>query len=202
MVALGTTLYTPPHQEPPRVSDFPRRQLHTLFDPPYLLYPPFRNLRRLRSARPEEGVGDIPDRYRRGDLDHPVLLLVTVSVHRCLACSRYFRLQPPFLRRNAIYTDRVVSKAVYSVYQDGMAVRRVARRLARDFWVKPSEAMIRRLCSDYAEGLDFDGDYQKWVVEEFSGILCVDEVYQDKLALLLAVDPAAPGSATAWWAMS
>ena len=32
-----------------------------------------------------------------------------------------------------------------------------------------------------------------WVVEEFSGILCVDEVYQDKLALLLAVDPATPG---------
>jgi hypothetical protein len=33
------------------------------------------------------------------DLDHPVLLLVTVSVHRCFTCSRYFRLQPSFLRR-------------------------------------------------------------------------------------------------------
>ena len=30
------------------------------------------------------------------------------------------------------------------------------------------------------------------MVEEFSGILCVDEVYQDELALLLAVDPAVP----------
>jgi transposase len=30
------------------------------------------------------------------------------------------------------------------------------------------------------------------VVSEFSGVLCVDEVYQGKLALLLAVDPAAP----------
>ena len=30
------------------------------------------------------------------------------------------------------------------------------------------------------------------VAAEFSGILCVDEVYQGKLALLLAVDPAAP----------
>ena len=27
------------------------------------------------------------------------------------------------------------------------------------------------------------------MVEEFSGILCVDEVYQDKMALLLAIDP-------------
>jgi lambda repressor-like predicted transcriptional regulator len=40
--------------------------------------------------------------------------------------------------------------------------------------------------------VDFEGDYQSWVVEEFSGVLCVDEVYQDKLALLLAVDPATP----------
>jgi hypothetical protein len=74
-----------------------------------------------------------------------------------------------------------------------MPFRRVMGRLARDFWVKPSEAIIRRWCKDFAEGLDFEEDYQAWVVEEFSGILCVDEVYQDKLALLLAVDPATPG---------
>jgi hypothetical protein len=40
--------------------------------------------------------------------------------------------------------------------------------------------------------LDFAADYQPWVVANFSGILCVDEVYQGELALLLAVDPAAP----------
>lgn len=130
------------------------------------------------------------------DLDHPVLLLVTVSVHRCLGCSRYFRIQPPFLRPNTIYTERVRKKAVLSVYEDGMAIRRVRSRLARDFWVSPSEAMIRRWCRDYAEGLDFEGDYQRWVVEEFSGVLCVDEVYQDKLALLLAVDSAGEGGDT------
>ncbi len=28
------------------------------------------------------------------DLDHPVLLLVSVSVHRCGGCSRYFRADP------------------------------------------------------------------------------------------------------------
>ncbi len=86
-----------------------------------------------------------------------------------------------------------MNKAAYSVYQDGMAFRRVSRRLARDFWVSPSEAMVRRWCRDYAEGVDFEGDYQRWVVEEFSGVLCVDEVYQDKLALLLAVEPTGEG---------
>lgn len=127
------------------------------------------------------------------NLDHPVLLLVTVSVHRCRTCSSHFRVQPPFLRPNAVYAERVREKAVFSVYEDGMPFRRVAKRLARDFWVSPSEAMVRRWCHEYAESVDFCGDYQQWVVEEFSGVLCVDEVYQDKLALLLAVDPAVPG---------
>jgi len=33
---------------------------------------------------------------------------------------------------------------------------------------------------------------EQWVVQQFSGVLCVDEVYQGDLALLVAVDPAAP----------
>lgn len=82
-------------------------------------------------------------------------------------------------------------KAIDAVHRDSMAIRRVPVRLARDFWVKPSEGMIRQWCDDYRTGFDFITDYQPWVVREFSGILCVDEVYQDELALLLAVDPAA-----------
>lgn len=52
--------------------------------------------------------------------------------------------------------------------------------------------MIRSWCRTYSAEFDFETDYQSWVVQEFSGILCVDEVYQGQLALLLAVDPAAP----------
>ncbi|MDP8967761.1 MAG: helix-turn-helix domain-containing protein [Actinomycetota bacterium] len=126
------------------------------------------------------------------DLDGPVLLLVTVSVHRCASCRHAFRAQPPFLRPDAIYTNRVVTKAVRSVYQDGMAIRRVATRLARDCWVQPSEGMIRQWCKGYSAGLDFATDYLPWVAAGFSGILCVGEVYQGRSAVLLAVDPAAP----------
>ena len=126
------------------------------------------------------------------DLDRPVLLQVIVSVHFCPPCRHYFRLQPPFLRPDATYTRRVVERAVDSVYRDGLPFSRVAQRLARDFWVRPSERMVRLWCRDYARALPFEQDYQPWVVAEFSGILCVDEVYQNQLALLLAVDPAAP----------
>lgn len=126
------------------------------------------------------------------DLDHPVLLAVNVSVHHCSPCRHYFRAQPPFLRPDSIYSHRVVQKAIEAVFQDGLAWRRVAGRLARDFWVRPSEKMIRLWCAAYAASFDFDRDYLPWVVETFSGVLCVDEVYQEKLALLLAVDPAGP----------
>jgi hypothetical protein len=126
------------------------------------------------------------------DLDQPIVLLVEVSVHVCTGCSRMFRAQPPFLRPRAIYTRRVVQKAVEAVFCDGLAVRSVPDRLARDFWVKPSEKMVRLWCRAYAAEIDFGVDYQPWVVANFSGILCVDEVYQGDLALLLAVDPATP----------
>lgn len=126
------------------------------------------------------------------DLDQPVLLSVVVSVHRCPACQHYFRAQPPFLRPDATYSRRVMHKAIEAVHQDGMAMRRVPERLARDFWVSPSEGMVRLWCRAYQTTFEFEADYQPWVVSEFSGILCVDEVYQDQLALLLAVDPAAP----------
>src|SRR4029450_4508573 len=55
------------------------------------------------------------------DLDRPVLLLVTVSVHQCRGCGHFFRAQPPFLRPDATYTNRVVARAVASVFDDGMA---------------------------------------------------------------------------------
>ena len=126
------------------------------------------------------------------DLDHPILLLITVSVHFCVPCRHYFRAQPPFLRPDASYTNRVVATAVAAVYQDGMAMRRVPERLARDFWVQPSEASIRLWCRTYRTRFDFATDYQPWVVQAFSGVLCVDEVYQGQLAFLFAVDPAAP----------
>ncbi len=73
------------------------------------------------------------------DLDQPVVLAVQVSVHRCQPCHREFRVQPPFLRPDAIYTRRVVQKAVEAVYCDGLAARNVPDRLARDFCVRPSE---------------------------------------------------------------
>jgi len=144
-------------------------------------------------SRCQQAAGRVWDAERvaiDADLEHPVALLVHVSVHYCEQCGRYFRSQPVFLRPDAIYCNRVVTLAAQSVYRDGMAMVRVAQRLARDYWVQPSEASIRQWCKAYSAGLSLTSDYQEWIRGEFSGVLCVDEVYQGEVALLLAVDPA------------
>ena len=137
---------------PPALNHTPCTIRHLRYSPPYTQCD--------RCGQPARKVWEVSRTAIDINLEGPVLLLVTVSVHRCSACSGYFRAQPPFLRRNALYAERVREKAVLSVYEDGMPFRRVTGRLARDFWVKPSEAMIRRWCQEFANGLDFAGDYQ------------------------------------------
>ena len=58
------------------------------------------------------------------DLDGPAPQAVRVSVHHCQRGGGFFRLQPPFLRPDAVYTNRVVAKVIHSVYEDRMAMRR------------------------------------------------------------------------------
>jgi hypothetical protein len=53
-------------------------------------------------------------------------------------------------------------------------------------------------CHRYSQGLSLGEAYQQWVLKEFSGVLCVDEVYQNDLALLLAVDPVARDDGRGW----
>jgi transposase len=88
------------------------------------------------------------------DIDGPTTLRVRVGVYHCADCQRYFRTQPPFLRPNAVYTNRVVRAAVESVLSDGMPLCQVKKRLARDLWVSPSEVAIRGWCKAVTSALD------------------------------------------------
>ncbi len=134
--------------------------------------------------------------YRKAldlNLEKAANLQVRVSIHHCATCRHYFRAQPPYLKPYTTYTNRVQDKAISSVNEDGMAIRKVPGRLARDFWVKPHEKMVRLWWQAYRDSLDFQADYQEWAINHFSGILGLDEVYQGKLTLLLAVDPVGRG---------
>src|SRR5689334_17742210 len=68
-----------------------------------------------RCGRPARRVWEVGRTAVDLDLDRPTVLLIVVSVHACRGCRHYFRAQPPFLRPDAVYTNRVVHKAVASV---------------------------------------------------------------------------------------
>ncbi len=68
-----------------------------------------------RCQQPARRVGTATRTAIDRDRDGPALLAVTVRVHRCVACQHLFRAQPPFLRPDALDTNRVVATAVRSV---------------------------------------------------------------------------------------
>jgi transposase-like protein len=124
-------------------------------------------------------------------LEGPCVLDVEVGVYVCSTCQRHFRHCPPFLRPRGIYTRRVVECVLASVFDDAMSIARVVERMARDFCLRISESTIRFWLKDHAHqhAQDFESDYLPWVVDNFSGVVCLDEVYQGDVALVLAVDP-------------
>jgi hypothetical protein len=119
------------------------------------------------------------------------LLKITVGVYQCLACKVFFRNCVPFLRKKAKFTNSVVNTAIAAVIEDGMAVGRVPRRMERDFGISLNESTVRFWIATIEPAQSWDS-YKSNIQKIFSGILCVDEMYQGNLAFLFAVDPAAP----------
>ncbi|WP_221091190.1 transposase [Deinococcus aquaedulcis] len=78
-------------------------------------------------------------------------------------------------------------KALQTVEQDGVPFCRTPARLARDFQVQPSATTVRRWFHAPRDEASAASQHHT-----FSGVLCVDEVYQRDKAILLAVDPHSP----------
>ena len=123
------------------------------------------------------------------DLDHPVILECIVGVYKCPNGCGFFRIQPPFLSKGAHYTNRAKEKCVVSIRDDQMPISSVPQRVARDFSIYPVKSTIHLWYNQAGKQLDLFQDYEPWVVRTFSGVLCVDEVYDKHLCLLLATDP-------------
>ncbi len=118
----------------------------------------------------------------------PVVLLVGVGVYECVRCGRYWTSPLPFAGPRWRYTEGVRKLAVDSIEEDRMPIRRVEHRLERDFGLSPVPSTLHGWWREGAEAVDI-GAYQKRVVAHFSGLLCLDEVYDDEWAILVATDP-------------
>ena len=128
------------------------------------------------------------------DLDCVVFVHCTVGVYRCSNehCSsehRYFRLELPFAPKGASYTYRAVDKCIASLREDKMPFSLVPERVLRDFHIHPAVSSVHRWYHQQARQLDLFYDYYPWVTSSFSGVLCIDELYDKDLCLIMATDP-------------
>jgi hypothetical protein len=122
VVALVAILYIPPRLELRRVpnpSHYPHYATSTV--------------RHVRHSLPSAQCKQCGQAARRVwevsrtaidvDLDHPVLLLVTVSVHRCCTCSRHFpKFSFHFSAPMPSMPSGCARRLSFSVYEDGVCL--------------------------------------------------------------------------------
>src|SRR5829696_9863045 len=118
-----------------------------------------------------------------------VFLDVTYGEYRArCGCCATFRATPPGVDPRALYDNKVRQAVLDRVLDDGMSAERVIASLRRDFLLDLSDGFVYDCLDRQARRLDM-ADHRRWVLEHFSGTLCVDELHLGRTTLLLATDP-------------
>jgi hypothetical protein len=118
-----------------------------------------------------------------------VYLDVTYGEYRARCrCRKTFRTTPPGVEPKALYDNTVRQAVLDRILDDGMSVERVIASMRRDFYLDLSDGFVYDCLDWQARRLDL-ADHRRWVLERFSGTLCVDELHLGRTTLLLATDP-------------
>jgi hypothetical protein len=122
-------------------------------------------------------------------LDATVLLRIKVSVHKCPKGCGYFSICPPFINKGYRYTDECITKSIESIVEDKVSINQTVNRVARDFNIHPAKSTIWKWLNGEMTKVKISPNYEQWVVASFSGVACVDEVYDGKFAVIFMTDP-------------
>lgn len=118
-----------------------------------------------------------------------VVLDVTYGEYRArCSCCKTFRTNPPDVEPKALYDNTVRRAVLDRILEDGMSVERVLASMRRDFYLDLSDGFVYDCLDWQARRLDL-ADHRRWVLDRFSGTLCVDELHLGRTTLLLATDP-------------
>ena len=118
-----------------------------------------------------------------------VFLDVTYGEYRArCGCRTTFRTTPPGVDPKALYDNKVRQAVLDRILGDGMSVERVLASMRRDFLLDLSDGFVYDCLDREARRLDM-ADHRRWVLDRFSGTLCIDEVHLGRNTLLLATDP-------------
>src|SRR3954469_2993277 len=118
-----------------------------------------------------------------------VYLDVTYGEYRARCrCRKPFRTTPPGVEPKALYDNMVRQAVLDRILDDGMSAERVIASMRRDFYLDLSDGFVYDCLDWQARRLDL-ADHRRWVLDRFSGTLCVDELHLGRTTLLLATDP-------------
>lgn len=123
-------------------------------------------------------------------LEEPTVVIILYNTYVCRNpdCRHHYQSPNPIVRKGGRYTDRAKLKTRESVTLDGVTIRATRARVQRDFNIAPANATISRWGKEEASLLVRELPSER-VIEEFSGVLCIDEAYDKGFALLVAVEP-------------
>lgn len=115
---------------------------------------------------------------------------VTVGVYRARCdCSKTFQSAPSRAPTGWRYTVEVRKAVLDAIVRDRMPTSAVKERLAEDFLLSVSTGFIYDCLEWGYEQLPREG-YLEWARQNFSGVMCIDELHDSKTRkLLLATDP-------------
>ena len=120
-------------------------------------------------------------------MDETILIIATVGIYRC-ACGHCFTYPLSEAPPKGAYSYRVRQKALESLVNDSMTLSQTRERLWRDFHVIVSIGALHAW--HVRTGLTIDmKPYERWAGENFSGVVCIDEVYDGACCVLIATDP-------------
>jgi hypothetical protein len=112
---------------------------------------------------------------------------VGVYRSRC-ACCRYFQAPIPGVPHRGRYSYEVRNTVANGVIRDRLPYRLVQQRLAEDYRLDLSVGYIHD-CFIWAHRQIDTEAYWAFVVANFSGVLCIDEVHDSGRVILFASDP-------------
>lgn len=106
---------------------------------------------------------------------------------RCL-CQEYFQAENPDAPHHWTYTVAVREAVVNSIVRDHLSAQKTRERFREDFLLDLSQGFVFECLTWADERFDLDG-YFCSVAERFSGVLCIDELYDGDYKVIFATDP-------------
>lgn len=127
--------------------------------------------------------------YRDIAYGREAYLWITYGAYECRhGCGKYFVGQTPWAPKRAKYTYAVRDAVINGLVRDRMSYLRLRRRMQEDHLVFLGLGTMFRWFNEAAEQPDFFRQFEEWSGKQFSGVVCIDEVYERKMRIFIATD--------------